>query len=54
MRALVVPVCYASLATVMAGHRRPKDDVASARLCLGHPRPASIVCAKCVHLDMMH
>ena len=33
MRALVVPVCYVSLSTVMAGHSRPKDGVAFARLC---------------------
>jgi len=24
---------------VMPGHSRPKDGVASARLCPGHPRP---------------
>jgi A/G-specific adenine glycosylase len=28
---------------VMAGHSRPKDGVASARLCPGHPRLPSRV-----------
>jgi hypothetical protein len=32
----------ASAIYVMAGHSRPKDGVASARLCPGHPRLPSI------------
>src|SRR5882672_12374307 len=31
---------------VMAGHSRPKDGVASARLCPGHPRLLSHECCK--------
>jgi len=34
----------------MVGHSRPKDGVASARACSGHPRPCSDVRHECASL----